>query len=74
MPNLPAKLFGRQVAIYRGGQTEAAYRGNVDDAATLLCRHMLCCSLTGHKDASQVQVDGIQKHRGFWRIFGSYVI
>ena len=62
------------VSHLRDVRDNASYGGNVNDAAALLCCHMLCRSLTGHKDASQVQVDGIQKHRGFWRIFGSYVI
>ena len=55
--------FTCAVSNLRDIRDNATHRGNVDDTAALLCRHMLRRCLACHKDTSQIQIDGIQKDR-----------
>ena len=56
--------FACTVSNLRDIGDNAAYRGNVDNTPPAMFCHMLCSSLTCHKDASQIQINGIQKHIG----------
>ena len=48
------------VGDLRNIRHKATNRGNVDDAATVLS-HVFYCSLAGHKHASEIECDSVQK-------------